>query len=73
VILLEGNSIKAIMGTKAHFIFALIFFFIGRTTGDNIFYFISTYSLVIGVSAFVYRLSVSQKESALESSKEIKE
>jgi hypothetical protein len=61
------------MGTKAHFIFALIFFSIGRATGDNIFYFISIYSLVIGVSALIYRLSASQKVSALESSEELKE
>jgi hypothetical protein len=59
------------MGTKAHFIFALIFFFIGRKNGDNIFYFISTYSLVVGISALIYRLSISQKLSSLESSKEL--
>jgi hypothetical protein len=60
------------MGPKAHFIFALIFFFIGRKYGDNIFLFISIYSLVIGISALVHRLSISSKKKAtLESSEKL--
>jgi len=70
-ILYESDPIKVIMGTKAHFIFMLIFFFIGRKNGDNIFYFISIYSLVIGISSLIYRLSNSQKLSSLEPSKEL--
>ena len=62
------------MGPKAHFIFALIFFFIGRKYSDNIFFFISIYSVVIGISALVHRLSISAKKRAtLESSEKLNE
>jgi hypothetical protein len=30
---------------------------LGRKNGDNIFYFISTYSLVVGISALVYQIN----------------
>jgi hypothetical protein len=50
------------MGPKAHFIFALVFFLLGRRSGDHILYFFSIYGLIIGISALVHRISLPKEE-----------
>lgn len=50
------------MGPKAHFIFALIFFILGRKYGDNILYFFASYGLIIGISAMIYRRSLPEED-----------